>query len=128
MENEKKRRLEKRALAKKGAEVLEEIEKNSVDVLSNKMKKCWMEALLAWYGIEATQDCRKIVDRRKKWAEVRTNAPPLHPQWTEEDEAKLVDKKKFNICRRLGHGIGAGEGKDGARPRDCGYEHVAGQT
>ena len=47
--------------------------------------------------LKAAQDCRKIVDRRKKWAEVRMDAPPLYPQWTEEDEAKLVDKKKFNI-------------------------------
>ncbi len=51
LENEKKRRLEKLEFAKKGAKALEEAEKNNVDILSNKMKKSWVDALLAWYGI-----------------------------------------------------------------------------
>ena len=61
------------------------------------MKKPWVDALLAWYGIDVTEDCRLIADRREKWAEVRSTDPPTHPKWTAEDEARLVEKKKFGI-------------------------------
>ena len=77
--------------------MLEEIEKNNIDVLSNKMKKLWVDARLAWYGIEVTEDCRLIADRRDKWAEVRSTDPPTYPQWTAEDEPRLVEKNEFNI-------------------------------
>lgn len=80
MESVKKQRLEKLALERKGAEVLEEIEKNNIDVLSKKTKKPWVDALLTWYGIEVMEACRLIADRREKWAEVRSTDPPTYPQ------------------------------------------------
>ena len=61
------------------------------------MKKLWVDARLAWYGIEVTEDCRLIADRREKLTEVRSTDPPTYPKWTAEDKARLVEKKEFDI-------------------------------
>ena len=42
--------------------MLEETGKNNIDVLSNKMKKPWVAALLAWYDITVREDCCLIAD------------------------------------------------------------------
>ena len=97
LEKVKLQRLVNLACAKKGKEVLEQITINNIDILSNKMKKEWVDALLNWYGVKSSEGCRLIGDRRRKWAEVCSTDPPLYLPWAEEDEAKLKELKEFNI-------------------------------
>ena len=62
-------------VVQKGKDVLERVVAENIDVLSRAMKKEYVDALLAWYNVQPTEECRLIANRRKKWKEVSANPP-----------------------------------------------------
>ena len=81
----------------KGKDVLERVVVENIDVLSRAMKKEYVDALMAWYNVPPTEECRLIADRWNKWKEVSANPPPVEELWTSANEAQLVGLKTHKI-------------------------------
>lgn len=62
----------------------------------DELKVGQLEALLDWYKVDR-KAMKKKDEKKAKWAEIRSQPPPLFERWTDDEGSNLVELRKMKI-------------------------------